>query len=306
MPRDVRASQRSHGVVTASVAIGASTGGLSASHSLSAKKSLDPSAAFVVVRYSPEKVGPNARLEDGTVAEFCLDVADRKAAEPTLHDSQERLRQLARSEGEVRLQVRDEGCGFDPSKAEHAFGDTFGLFHARERLRHIGGELQIDAAEGKGSLFTIRVPASSEERFGSEFAALLAGFGSPHLFDREQPLRVILADDHQTVREGLARSLERDSRLQVVGEANDGAQVIEAVRRLQPHLVVMDVDMPEMNGIEATRRIKAEFPGVRVIGLSLHEESDMAEAMLEAGAENYFSKGAPSAELIAAILALPE
>jgi two-component system response regulator DegU len=65
----------------------------------------------------------------------------------------------------------------------------------------------------------------------------------------------------------------------------------------------MDINMPEVNGIEATRRLTAAFPGLRVIGLSLHDESDMAEAILEAGAEGYFSKGGPSADLIAAILA---
>lgn len=210
---------------------------------------------------------------------------------------------LTRTDGDVRLEVSDDGCGFDPAAAEKRAGETFGLFHARERLRHIGGELEIASAEGKGARVTIRIPVASEPVSPAGSGALRARATTrPQRLDRATPIRVLLADDHQTVREGLARLLEREPRLQIVGEVGDGAQVIEAVRRFQPQVVVMDVNMPKMNGIEATRKLKAEFPDVRVIGLSLHEASDMAEAMLEAGAENYFSKGGPSADLVAAIL----
>ena len=75
--------------------------------------------------------------------------------------------------------------------------------------------------------------------------------------------------------------------IEVIGEAPDGVEAIEKARRLQPDVIIMDVNMPRMNGIEATRRIKAEMPGVRVIAFSLHQQSDMAKAMRDAGADDY-------------------
>jgi DNA-binding NarL/FixJ family response regulator len=89
--------------------------------------------------------------------------------------------------------------------------------------------------------------------------------------------------------------------IQVVGEAANGREAIEQVRRLRPDVVLMDVSMPEMDGIEATRRIKAEWPGVRVIGLSMHDDEHISQAMRAAGAEGFLSKTASPAELLKVI-----
>jgi len=89
--------------------------------------------------------------------------------------------------------------------------------------------------------------------------------------------------------------------IQVVGEAANGREAIEQVRQLRPDVVVKDVSMSEMGGIEATRRIKAEFPGVKVIGLSMHEDEQIARSMHDAGAETFVSNAVPTAELLKAI-----
>jgi DNA-binding NarL/FixJ family response regulator len=114
-------------------------------------------------------------------------------------------------------------------------------------------------------------------------------------------IRVLLADDHRIVREGLAQLLNGTSDIKVVGEAEDGYIAVDLARRLQPDVVVADVSMPRMTGIEATRLIKADLPDCRVIGLSMHRSADMETSMREAGASIYLAKDGPSEALINAI-----
>lgn len=118
-------------------------------------------------------------------------------------------------------------------------------------------------------------------------------------------LRVVLADDHQIMREALAGLLESASDIEVIAEAGDGKEAVELARVHRPDVVVLDVTMPRMNGVEAARHIAAEMPHVRIIGLSVHVRADMADAMREAGAETYLTKDGPAECLIAAIRGEP-
>jgi DNA-binding NarL/FixJ family response regulator len=114
-------------------------------------------------------------------------------------------------------------------------------------------------------------------------------------------VRVLLVDDHVLLRRSLALLLSLEPDLQVVGEAGDGHRAIELTRALMPDVVLMDISMPGMNGIEATRVIRAEAPGVTVIGLSMYERSEQAKPMLDAGAAAYVSKTDPPEALLAVI-----
>ena len=114
-------------------------------------------------------------------------------------------------------------------------------------------------------------------------------------------MRVLLVDDHQMAREGLASLLGQEADVEVVGQASDGYEAVELARRLQPDVVTMDVTMPRMNGIEATRHIKSELPQVRVIRLSMHGDLEQGAAMRQAGADAYLNKGGPSEELLLTI-----
>lgn len=108
----------------------------------------------------------------------------------------------------------------------------------------------------------------------------------------------MLADDHRILRHALATVLRDEQDLEVVGEAGDGQEAVELAVRCRPDVILMDVTMPRLSGIEATRQITAACPRVRVIGLSMHEEDGMAAQMRAAGAIAYLTKGGSAEELL--------
>ena len=118
--------------------------------------------------------------------------------------------------------------------------------------------------------------------------------------------RVLLADDHTVMRAGLRLLLEHQPDLVVVGEAADGRQTIEMAESLKPHVVVMDIAMPNLNGIEATRQIVAKSPDISVVVLSMHSDESYVLRALKAGARAYLLKDSAEADLIRAIRAVRE
>lgn len=113
--------------------------------------------------------------------------------------------------------------------------------------------------------------------------------------------QIVLADDHRLVAESLRALLEKEPGLTIVGEAANGRETLALVHRLQPDMVLMDASMPDLNGIEATRRLRATQPRVAVLCLSMHAAPRYVEAMLEAGAAGYVLKDCASEELLRAI-----
>jgi PAS domain S-box-containing protein len=214
----------------------------------------------------------------------------------------------------VQIVVEDKGAGFNPAQIDSlaVVNSGFGLFSIRERLNILGGSLQIASAPGRGSRFTLVAPLQAPA--GVAVAAPEAVAEAAHTIDeatlapclavaadKGRKIRIILADDHKVMRQGLARLLSEQPDIEIVGQAGDGRQAVDLVRDLQPNVVLMDITMPRMGGIQATRIITTHFPNVRVIGLSMHEEADMAAAMCEAGAIAYLNKGDPPKTLLAAI-----
>jgi DNA-binding NarL/FixJ family response regulator len=114
--------------------------------------------------------------------------------------------------------------------------------------------------------------------------------------------RVLIVDDHAMVRQGIATMLHTDPNILVVAEAQDGSEATEAVARHQPDVVLLDVNMPVLNGPETTRRIRDQWPHVQVVGLSVQDDEATARLMLDAGACAFISKSADAGELIAAVL----
>lgn len=119
-------------------------------------------------------------------------------------------------------------------------------------------------------------------------------------------LRILLADDHVVMRTGLRALLERQSNLEVVGESENGRDAINLVSSVQPDVVVMDVGMPVLNGIEATKTIVAEHPTVAVVILSMHADESYVMRALKAGARGYLLKDSAPADLLSAIQAVSQ
>jgi PAS domain S-box-containing protein len=222
---------------------------------------------------------------------------------------------LAETEdGGLRIEVRDDGEGCDPERltSRADSGGGFGLFNVRERLELLGGRLEIDTAPGEGTRVGIVIPPGQSVTAGemalAQISPALPRHGPPTpgvVSESQGGLRVLLADDHPVVRKGLADLLREQAGIDVVIEARDGQEAVDLALEARPDVVMMDITMPRMDGIDATRQIKAQLPQVRVIGLSMHEDVDMAKAMCEAGASEYLRKDISSDALIAAIFCQP-
>lgn len=117
-------------------------------------------------------------------------------------------------------------------------------------------------------------------------------------------IRVLLADDHTIVRQGLVGILKASEEVEVVGEAADGAEAVEKAVKLKPDVVVLDVSMPHLNGIEAARRIRDAVPAARVLVLTMHDDEEYVLKMVRAGASGYLLKDSAASDLLAGIRAL--
>jgi two-component system response regulator NreC len=114
-------------------------------------------------------------------------------------------------------------------------------------------------------------------------------------------IQVLLADDHKIVRDGLRVLIERCHDMQVIAEAEDGRKALQLARKHKPDVVIMDISMPDLNGIDATRQILEEVPGAKVIALSMHSDKQFVDGMLRAGAVGYLLKDCAADELIQCI-----
>ena len=117
------------------------------------------------------------------------------------------------------------------------------------------------------------------------------------------PIRVVLADDHAVVRKGVREFLEDEPDIEVVGEASDGQQAVELAVALQPDVIVMDVAMPEVTGVEATKRIRSLAPAVRILALTAYDDEPYVFGLLDAGVTGYVLKTAESREIVRAVRA---
>jgi PAS domain S-box-containing protein len=202
------------------------------------------------------------------------------------------------SSDEICIEISDRGVGFDPNLIEqHSHtSNQFGLFSIRERMSLLGGRMVIDSSLGSGTRIRLYVALSEQDQSHVTFPV---ADGAPLIPQKTKQgsspqmssgYRVLLVDDHAVVRQGLRSLLDAWSDVEVVGEAGDGIEAIRLTESLQPDVVVMDINMPNMNGIEATRKIRQNHPNIHVIGLSVRQDKETEQAMREAGAAGYLSK----------------
>jgi CheY-like chemotaxis protein/anti-sigma regulatory factor (Ser/Thr protein kinase) len=178
---------------------------------------------------------------------------------------------LAHQEHTLTLTVADAGVGFDPTRLRVVGGveGGFGLLGIRERLGLLGGHLEIESRPGQGSRFRLVAPLRPVAEETPIVRPLAIPAAAPSGVALGRRTRVLVVDDDALVRRGFAALLTGEPDLEVVGEAADGKMAIELTRNLAPDVILMDISMAVMNGIEATRAIHAEFPAARVIGRAL-------------------------------------
>lgn len=216
---------------------------------------------------------------------------------------------LRRSGSRIAAFVVDAGAGFQLSgiRLQGGTGGGFGLFSIRERVQFLGGRMRISSRPGLGSCVAIALPDDAAQvqqvTENPPVTTVPSHLPLEHRAGRSAKvhLRVVVADDHKVLRDGLAALLAEEADIEVVGEASNGREAVTLAARLGPDVIIMDVAMPGMDGIAATREISARFPGIRVIGLSMFDEVDMAQTMLDAGAEVFLPKAGPAEALLAAI-----
>lgn len=213
-----------------------------------------------------------------------------------------RLR-LAFGPGELRLNISDDGVGFDPAAprdAETTAGQGFGLTSMQERALLAGGDFEIQSAPGMGAQVRVQIPyqTNGETPRNGNFA--LAN-GRHVEEDPREVIRVLIVDDHELVRRGINGILNRASGVTVVGQAGDGEEAIEMIRELKPDVVLLDVQMPKMDGVETVKRLGQMGLDARVILMSIYAKDEYIFEGLRAGARGYLGKEVGRNELIEAI-----
>lgn len=207
---------------------------------------------------------------------------------------QVRLNRL--TNGHVRIVVEDDGPGFDVAKLDRSDRNEggFGLFTLRQRVEQFRGELQIDSTIDVGTRFSITVPNPST-----------IPVETPDAVEDVPPQvvkRIVLIDDSHAVRRMFSKLLARESGLELVAVAATGEEGLRVTRETQPDVVLTDFTLPDMTGIDVIKALHGEYPGLRIIGISMHEPEDIAEPMIAAGADCYLRKDLPMDEIVRVIM----
>jgi signal transduction histidine kinase/ActR/RegA family two-component response regulator len=216
------------------------------------------------------------------------------------------------SDDHLCITVEDQGVGFEPAILEDRSKSAqvgWGLFRIAERLTLLGGRVDVDSAPGQGTRIRIVAPREAAQDIvagAHELSLALTGSESAVDDDRALPdaLRILIVDDHLPMRRALRAMLHQRPELAVVGDASNGFEAIAHAHTLQPDVILMDVSMPHMDGVDATARIHAELPDIEIFGVSMLARNETADAIEHAGAAGFFVKGTDTQRLLERLLAL--
>ena len=209
-------------------------------------------------------------------------------------------------EDAVTLTITDDGVGFDvravgvdPEARELSEAGGFGLTGMHERARAVGGELKVESKPGRGTRVTARMPYTGA---AAPRAEPQPEESAPS--DAPRPIRVLLADDHAVARQGILRMLEEAPDIEVVAEAGDGAEALAKARALRPDLLLADVRMPRMGGIEVVAKLREEGLAIPAIILTAYLDGRLISEAMKAGAQGYLLKDVGGPELVNSVRAV--
>jgi two-component system NarL family sensor kinase len=215
----------------------------------------------------------------------------------------------ARSDrGEVRLEIGDFGKGISKESQKTSRSSVaplgVGIQGMKERVRQLSGTLEITSRPGKGTLVTAILPITSRRKEISESYPSSEIHELPPVVAGEVAetngwrKRILIADDHDVLRRGIRTMLESDPDLEVCGEAVDGKDALEKTLAQTPDLVILDINMPIMNGLDVLRQIVRHRPQTKVLAFSVHDSKQIVEEILAAGAHSYLSKATAGQHLV--------
>jgi DNA-binding NarL/FixJ family response regulator len=202
----------------------------------------------------------------------------------------------------VNICVSDNGVGMDLRRLSE--GTSLGLLGMRERASLVGGKITIRRNQGGGLRVGAHLPltvAQTGTSAGAELASSQTLAGKPWT---KSAIRVLLVDDHSLVRAGLRRVLEQAPDIRIIAEACDGREAVDKFQEVSPDMVVMDISMPEMDGMEASKRILSLYPQARILMLTRFHEEQYAIRTLKAGCLGYLTKGSSTQQLHHAVRAV--
>jgi len=211
---------------------------------------------------------------------------------------------IVRESGEVRLEVLDHGRG-SKGGAVHAKLDGpaplgVGIPGMRERLHQLGGGLSVDfGMNGTRVVATLPIKKAGEGEFEGGESPTSLSFAIRSAQDARR--RVLIADDHELMRRGLRGLIESHDEWAVCGEAVEGSEVVRKAAELQPDLVIMDVNLPGLSGIEAAARIRQERKGAKILFFTVHDSEEIVREIMDAGGQGCVAKSRASQDLIEAV-----
>ena len=215
--------------------------------------------------------------------------------------------------GWIQVRVADDGSGGDLEQvyARRGVEPGFGLFSIEERINALGGRMRIESVPADGWITTLTVPLSAgavPKMPETEWETDTAAASKRHTSDEVPPLpasrngiRILVVDDHEAVREGLSSLLSQQDGFRVIGQTGNGQAAVDMALEHQPDVILMDVSMPGLDGVEATQSILEKSPGIAVIGLSMYDDETTRKKMAAAGAAAYVSKSEAAERIILTI-----